>query len=194
MRLHSAGASALPPDADASPAPVPGRFERTVLPHLSAGFTLARYLTGNNEDAEDAVQEAVLRAVRYFHTLRNDDARAWFLTIVRRVCFTSYSSDYPTKISTVSLDSSPIQLVDEGDAPDSNAQRELVKSRIRDAMDQLPPLLRETLILREIQACSYAEIATVTESPIGTVMSRLSRARQRLAESLRDVIDFGDLA
>jgi RNA polymerase sigma-70 factor (ECF subfamily) len=193
MRLHSAGASALPPDSDASPT-VPGRFERTVLPHLSAGFTLARYLTGNTEDAEDAVQEAVLRAVRYFHTLRNDDARPWFLTIVRRVCFTSYGTDYPTKIRMVSLDSSPIQLVDEGDAPDSNAQRELVRSRIRGAIDQLPPLLRETLILREIQDCSYAEIATVTESPIGTVMSRLSRARQRLAESLKDVVDFGDLA
>ena len=191
MRLHSAGASPLPPDSGASQA-VPGRFERTVLPHLSAGFTLARYLTGNTEDAEDAVQEAVLRAVRYFHTLRNDDARPWFLTIVRRVCFTSYSSDYPTKL--VSLDSSPIQLVDDADAPDSNAHRELVRSRIRGAIDQLPPLLRETLILREIQDCSYAEIATVTESPIGTVMSRLSRARQRLAESLKDVVDFGDLA
>lgn len=178
----------------ASPGSVQGRFERAVLPHLSAGYTLARYLTGNSDDAEDAVQEAVLRAVRYFHTLRNDDARAWFLTIVRRVCFTSYNTDFPVMGQTVSLESSPVELVDPGETPDSRTQRHLVQMRIRDAIDLLPPLLRETLILREIQAFSYAEIATVTESPIGTVMSRLSRARSRLADSLRDVVDLGDVA
>src|SRR3954465_11439116 len=80
------------------------RFERAVLPHLSAGFTLAMYLTGNKADAEDAVQEAVLRAVRYFSTFRNDSARAWFLTIVRRVCFNSYGADRPQGTSVVSID------------------------------------------------------------------------------------------
>ena len=83
--------------------PQAGRFERAVLPHLSAGFTLAMYLTGNKADAEDAVQEAILRAVRYFSTLRDEDARAWFLTIVRRVCFTAYRTDRPQGADMISM-------------------------------------------------------------------------------------------
>src|SRR6266550_3960422 len=84
--------------------PETGRFERAVLPHLSAGFTLAMYLTGNKADAEDAVQEAVLRAIRYFPTLRDDDAKAWFLTIVRRVCFTAYGTDHSRGAGAISID------------------------------------------------------------------------------------------
>ena len=168
-----------------------GRFERAVLPHLSAALTLAMYLTRNKADAEDAVQEAVLRAVRYFPTLRDQDARAWFLTIVRRVCYTAYRIETPRGTDFVSIDSVPLQLVDSSEQPDMAVERLQIQKRVRDAIDQLPPLLRETIVLRELQSCSYAEIATVTEVPIGTVMSRLSRARSQLATLLHDVVDFG---
>jgi RNA polymerase sigma factor (sigma-70 family) len=169
-----------------------GRFERVVLPHLSAGFTLAMYLTGNKADAEDAVQEAILRAVRYFPTLRDDDARAWFLTIVRRVCFTAYRTDHPREAEMISIDAVGPQLVDHSEQPDIAAERLQVQQRVRAAVDQLPPLLREAIVLRELQSCSYAEVAAVTEVPVGTVMSRLSRARARLTVLLSDVVDFGD--
>ena len=175
-------------------ASVSGRFERTVLPHLSSGFTLAMYLTGNRADAEDAVQEAVLRAIRYFHTLRDDDARAWFLTIVRRVCLTAYRISRSEGAESISLDTGRLQLVDDRERPDTAAERLQVQQRVRDAIGQLPPLLREAIVLRELQSCSYEEIATVTDVPIGTVMSRLSRARARLAALLHDVVDFGDVA
>jgi RNA polymerase sigma-70 factor (ECF subfamily) len=152
------------------------------------------YLTGNKADAEDAVQEAILRAVRYFSTLRDEDARTWFLTIVRRVCFTAYRTDRPQGTDMMSIDAAGPQLVDDRDQPDVAAERMQVQQRVRAAVDQLPPLLRETVVLRELQSCSYAEVAAVTEVPIGTVMSRLSRARARLAVLLNDVVDFGDVA
>ena len=167
------------------------RFERAVLPHLSSGFNLAMYLTGNNADAEDAVQESILRAVRYFATLRDADARAWFLTIVRRVCFSAYRTDRPEGSALVSIEAIPLQLVDHNEQPDTIAERSQVQQRVRDAIDQLPALLREAVVLRELQSLSYAEIAAITEVPIGTVMSRLSRARSRLAALLHDVVDVG---
>jgi RNA polymerase sigma-70 factor (ECF subfamily) len=170
------------------------RFESVVLPHLSAGYTLAMYLTRNAADAEDAVQEAVLRAVRYFPTLREDDARPWFLTIVRRVCLSSYSSNFPPGTDVVSIDAAGPQLVDGREQPDALAARRQTQQRVRDAIDQLPPLLREAIILRELQDCSYTDIASIAEVPVGTVMSRLARARARLAGLLRDVVDFGDVA
>jgi RNA polymerase sigma-70 factor, ECF subfamily len=165
------------------------RFERAVLPHLSAGFNLAMYLTGNSADAEDAVQESILRAVRYFASLRDEDARAWFLTIVRRVCFSAYRTDRPEGNALVSIEAIPLQLVDHSERPDTIAERSHVQQRVRDAIDHLPALLREAVVLRELQALSYSEIATITEVPIGTVMSRLSRARSRLAALLQDVVD-----
>lgn len=169
-------------------------FERAILPHLSGAFTLAMYLTGNRADAEDAVQEAILRAVRYFPTLREEDARAWFFTIVRRVCFTAYRTNRPDGADTISIEAIPFQLVDQRDQPDATAERSQVQQRVREAIDQLPTLLREAIVLRELQSCSYAEIAAITEVPVGTVMSRLSRARVRLADLLQDIVDFGDVA
>ncbi len=169
-------------------------FERVVLPHLSAGFTLARYLTGNAQDAEDAVQDAIVRAMRYFHTLRGDDARPWFLTIVRRVCLTSYSVDYRARENSLSVDEPALQLIDGEETPDTALQRSLVRDRVREAVDRLPPLLREAIVLRELQGCAYGEIAMITDVPIGTVMSRLSRARERLAALLQGVVDMGDVA
>ena len=191
MRVVSHAAKSV--EVGRTEGPQAERFERAVLPHLSAGFTLAMYLTGNKADAEDAVQEAILRAVRYFSTLRDDDARAWFLTIVRRVCFTAYRTDRPQGTDMISIDAVGPQLVDNHEQPDLAAERLQVQQRVREAVDQLPPLLREAIVLRELQSCSYAEVAAVTEVPIGTVMSRLSRARARLADLLHDVVDFGDI-
>ncbi len=192
MRLVSHAGKTL--EVEHSAGPQAGRFERVVLPHLSAGFTLAMYLTGNTADAEDAVQEAVLRAVRYFPTLQDEDARAWFLTIVRRVCFTAYRTERPEGAPMISIEAVPLQLVDHREQPDMTAERLQVQQRVREAINQLPAVLREAIVLRELQSCSYAEIAAVTDVPVGTVMSRLSRARARLADLLHDIVDFGDVA
>ena len=167
-----------------------GRFDRVVLPHLDAAYTLARYLTRDSSDAEDAIQESILRAVRYFHTLRNDTgARAWLLAIVRRECYGGRQQ----RVDTVAFDDVPeLQLVDQGDQPDVVAGRSLLQHRLREAVAALPDGLRETLILRELQQCSYDEIATITDVPLGTVMSRLSRARARLATSLGSLVAFNE--
>jgi RNA polymerase sigma-70 factor (ECF subfamily) len=164
------------------------RFERVVLPHLNAAYTLARYLTRDASEAEDATQEAILRAVRYFHTLRSEaDVRAWLLAIVRRECY----GGRQRRINTVAFDDVPeLQLVDQAAQPDTVAERSILQHRIREAVAALPDGLRETLILRELQQCSYDEIASITEVPLGTVMSRLSRARARLADSLASFMTF----
>lgn len=171
---------------DASP------FERIVLPHLDAGYSLALYLTRDAEDAEDAVQEAVLRALRYFHTLRNvQDARAWFLAIVRRESYGSRGGGH-TNVPTVPYErASHLQLADSAASPEDVAQRSLLLAKVESAIAGLPERLRETLILREVQQCSYEEIALITDVPVGTVMSRLSRARARLVAQLGGAVDTG---
>ena len=165
-----------------------GHFERVVLPHLDAGYTLARYLTRDASEAEDAMQDAILRAVRYSHTLRSDaDARAWLLAIVRRECYGGRQA----QLETVAFDDVPeLSLVDPREQPDVLAGRSLVEHRLREAVAALPDMLRETLVLRELQQCSYNEIATITDVPLGTVMSRLSRARAQLATQLRGLAAF----
>lgn len=171
-----------------------------ILPHLDGAYTLARYLINDPSDAEDIVQEAILRAVQYFGTLKHDnDARAWFLTIVRRECYTTWTRR-DARMDSVSLEEMSVQkssqrdLVDRGESPERATERTLVRERIGHAMAQLPGHLREIVVLRELQQLSYEEIAAVTESPIGTVMSRISRARARLADSLRDLVDVGELS
>jgi RNA polymerase sigma factor (sigma-70 family) len=166
------------------------RFERVVLPHLDAAYTLARYLMNDANEAEDATQEAILRAVRYFHTLRSDaDARPWLLAIVRRECYGGRRK----RPDTLAFDDVPeLQLVDQAAQPDTVADRSILQLRIREAVAALPDVLRETLILRELQQCTYDEIATITEVPLGTVMSRLSRARTRLADALGGLTTFAE--
>lgn len=178
----------------------PSSFERVVLPHLDAAYTLARYLIRDPADAEDALQEGVLRAVRHFHTLRNEsDARAWLLTIVRRECYAAWTRK-GGQMDTVSIESvmnderPPLSLIDARESPEAAAERNSLRRRIVQAVDDLPEKLREVIVLRELQQCSYEEIASIVEAPIGTVMSRLSRARARLAESLRDVAEIGESA
>jgi RNA polymerase sigma-70 factor, ECF subfamily len=160
------------------------RFEAVVLPHLDAAYALARWLTRNDADAADVVQEAVLRAFRYFDSYREGDAKSWLLKIVRRSCYTWLERNRPA--ATVSLaDEAELEDMAEnaaaaaGDAEARLASRSELR-RLDRVIEELPAPLREAIVLRELQEMGYREIAEVTGVPIGTVMSRLSRARAAL--------------
>ena len=160
-------------------------FEEAVLPHLDAAYNLARWLTRNDDDAQDVVQDAYLRALRFFDGFRGSDARAWLLKIVRNTCYTWLKRQRSREIST---DIANTMYSRESDEPDPEtvqmmkAQTQLVS----EAIERLPIEFREVMVLRELEELSYKEIAAVTGVPIGTVMSRLARARKRLLVSLRD--------
>ncbi len=169
------------------------RFERVLLPHLDTAYSLARHLLGDPHDAEDAVQEAYLRAARYFHTLRDDDdGRAWLLTILRRTC--SNAINARRAHPAASIDEPLLQIVDDHATPDELTSVSMEHERVRRTMAELPEELRETIMLREVSDCSYREIATIMNVPVGTVMSRLSRARARLLGRLRPSIEEGEFA
>jgi RNA polymerase sigma-70 factor (ECF subfamily) len=160
------------------------RFERVVLPHLDAGYALARWLTRNDADAADVVQEAVLRAYRYFDTYREGDAKSWLLRIVRR---TSYSwLERNRSADVVPLEADAGEEERGTTAPQTAGNTEaLLQSRsdlrrLDGLIEALPAPLREVIVLRELQELGYREIAEVTGVPIGTVMSRLHRARSAL--------------
>jgi RNA polymerase sigma factor (sigma-70 family) len=159
-------------------------FEVTVLPHLDAAFNFARWLTRDDAEAEDVVQDACVRALRYFASLRDGDARAWFFAIVRNTWY-SRVARRPGGTQMTSLDRRRDEPLD--DAPDPEAQllRQDTVDRVRSAIEQLPIDFREVLVLREIEGLAYKEIATVVRVPIGTVMSRLARARERLLTALK---------
>ncbi len=163
-------------------------FEAKILPLLDSGFNLARWLLREEASAEDAVQEAVLRALRYFDKLKGDDARAWFLSIVRNVCFT-YLKDR-AGLKEVSgqdddaLDALQLAAGRTQDEPDVALQHSMQRHHINEAIKALTPALREVLVLRELEGLEYEQIAQVTAVPIGTVMSRLFRARARMRELL----------
>ncbi len=153
------------------------RFETLVLPHLDAAFNLARWLLRSGADAEDAAQEAMLRAYRFFHGFRGGDVRAWLLQIVRNTCFTWMEKNRHGKDMT--------EFDEElhgptGPTPESLAIGADDRGRLAQALESLPSRFREVIVLRELEGCSYKEIATITSIPIGTVMSTLSRARRQL--------------
>ena len=160
-----------------------GQFERIVLPHLDAAFNLARWLVRNPQDAQDIVQEACLRAFKFFGGFQGGDPRAWLLKIVRN---TSYS--FLEKNRPASLAEEFDEKVHVSDTPEPDAETALVKSveskMLREALDELPVKFREVIVLRELEGLSYKEIAEVADMPIGTVMSSLARGRERLRESL----------
>jgi len=153
-----------------------------VLPHLGSAYNLARWLTRDERDAEDVVQEAFLRAFRFFPAFRGTDARPWLLAIVRNACWTLLRASDPPGAG--------VPLDEAGEAADgaAGADEELVRradaGRLRAALDALPAEYREVLVLRELEELSYREIALVASIPIGTVMSRLARGRRRLASAL----------
>ena len=165
-------------------------FEAAVLPHLDAAYNLARYLTRNPADAEDVVQEAVLRAATYFSGFRGANPRAWLLQIVRNRAYASRAlvrGAVMVALTAEEGDSGPIppQLIDTADDPEMAFSKRQDRARLTRLLAALPVELRETLVLREIEELSYKEIAEVTEVPIGTVMSRLWRARRMLAAAMQ---------
>jgi len=158
-------------------------FERKVLPHLDAAYNLARFLMRNEQDAEDVVQEAALRAFRFFENFRGENSRAWFLRIVRNTSFTVLKKNRPDEMNIAfdeELHGGQTPPMDAGVALDRAQDRQTVRA----AIEQLPPEFREAITLRELEGASYKEIADIAGVPIGTVMSRLARARQHLQEIL----------
>jgi RNA polymerase sigma-70 factor (ECF subfamily) len=160
-----------------------GRFEAIVLPHLDAAYTLARYLTRNEHDAQDVVQDAYLRALKYFDGFRGVDGRPWLLAIVRNTAFT-WRRRHRIDASVTEFDE---RLHSEGVAelhPEAAVLGASARESLHQALDELPAEFREVIVLRELQGFSYKEIGEITGVPVGTVMSRLSRARQRLQRAL----------
>jgi len=160
-----------------------GRFEQAVLPHMGAAYNLARWLTRNDQDAEDVVQDAYLRAFRFFDSFRGGDSRVWLLAIVRNTCYTWLHQRRASDLST------PFDDDLHGTACDTfNPERILVqnadKQLLREALEELPVEFREAVILRDLEGLSYKEISAVAGLPLGTVMSRLARGRTRLQQSL----------
>jgi RNA polymerase sigma-70 factor (ECF subfamily) len=167
------------------------RFERLVLPHLDAAYSLAVWLVRDDAHAEEAVQESCLRAFRYFDALRGDDARPWLLGIVRNTCY--------SLLQRSRQDGVPLPFDEEGCGedtvaagavvsfplnPEAAAIREADREHVRNALRALPLEFREAVVLREIHGFSYREIAAVCAVPIGTVMSRIARGRRLLQQAL----------
>jgi RNA polymerase sigma-70 factor (ECF subfamily) len=154
-------------------------FESTVLPYLNSAYNLARWLTRNEADAQDIVQEAFLRALSSFDTfVAGRDARAWLLTIVRNACRTFHRQHRSREATTDDIDSQPAMAT--WSDPDAVLLSSMNSQRIHEAIDELPFEYREILVLRELEELSYKEISEMAEIPLGTVMSRLSRARKEL--------------
>jgi RNA polymerase sigma-70 factor (ECF subfamily) len=157
------------------------RFEQLVLPHVDAAFNLARWLLRRREDAEDVAQEALLRAYRFFRGFHGGDARAWLLQIVRNSCYTWLEKNRPMELSVAFDEELHLQTCP---TPETLAIAGNDRERLTRALETLPPRYREVLVLRELEGCSYKEIAAITSIPIGTVMSSLSRARRQLSSVL----------
>ena len=152
---------------------------------MDAAYNLARWLTRNDQDARDVVQESMLRAFRFFDGLRGE-AKPWLLTLVRNSCMTWLKANRPAELAGMDPAAAELQLVDE-DSPETLALRALDRRMLNEALAALPAHFREALILRELEDLAYKDIARITGAPIGTVMSRLARARRLLAESLHAI-------
>jgi RNA polymerase sigma-70 factor (ECF subfamily) len=159
-------------------------FERLVLPHLDAAYTLARYLLRDEHDAQDVVQDAMLRAWRHFGGYAGGSARGWLLTIVRHCCYTTRRARRGDS-AFVEFDEATHSGGAERVTPETTLQQRAELDGLQEALDALPAPFREVLILREAQGLTYEEIARVIGAPVGTVMSRLARARERLRARLR---------
>jgi len=162
------------------------RFERLALPHLDAAYNLARWLTRNDHDAQDVVQDASLRALRYFAGFRGENARPWLMQIVRHACYSWLKENRPAEV--VALDDSDTAWQDvaapAADEPPAVAMRTADRARINQVLSTLPIVFREVIVLRELEDLSYKEIGDVVGAPVGTVMSRLARARALMRDAL----------
>jgi RNA polymerase sigma-70 factor (ECF subfamily) len=159
------------------------RFEEAILPHLDAAYNLARWLMRNEDEAADAVQDACLRALRFIGGFRGGDGRVWLLAIVRNACYSRLKRGARREMET--------EFDDEIHSPETEAANpEDLLERSRDsetlgrALEELPEEFREVVVMRELEGMAYKEIAEVAGVPIGTVMSRLARARKRLQQTL----------
>ncbi len=169
-----------------------GLFERAVLPHLGSAYNLARWLIRNDQDAEDLVQEACLRALKSFEGFRGGDARAWLLTIVRNSCYTWLRENRLQELATA-FDEEIHTGEEDSPSPEALLLQGANTRLVQDALEALPPEFREAIVLRELEGLSYREIAGLCGVPVGTVMSRLARARQRLERHLTDSVQKGGL-
>ena len=173
-----------PPKEEPLPDPQGHRnFEQTVLPHLDAAYNLARWLTRNDQDAEDVVQEACLRALKFYGGFQGGDGRAWLLAIVRNTSYT-WLRKHRVREQNLPLEEMYDLLQDEECGPEALALQSVDKEMLRKALEALPVENREVIVLRELEGLSYKEIAAIADLPVGTVMSRLARGRQRLQRDL----------
>jgi len=157
------------------------RFEQAILPHMDAAYNLARWLTRDEHDARDVVQDAALRAYRFVDGLRGEP-KPWFLALVRNACMDWLKANRPAEV----VDADAPETADP-DTPETLALRATDRRLLNEALAALPAHFREALVLRELEDLAYKDIARITGVPIGTVMSRLSRARRLLAASLRTI-------
>ena len=158
-------------------------FEEAALPHLRAAYNLARWLTRNETDAEDVVQEAYLRAYKHFGSFHGGDGRPWLLAIVRNTCYTWMQHNRSPEL-TIPLDDDLHEIESKDLNPEALLLQSADTQMVRQALEELPVEFREVLVLRELEGLSYKQIADVSDIPIGTVMSRLARARKRLQQGL----------
>jgi RNA polymerase sigma-70 factor (ECF subfamily) len=156
------------------------RFEEMISPHFESAFNLSRWLTGNRDDAEDVVQEAFLRAFASFHTFRGENGKPWLLAIVRNTAATWSKRRRTLTIAGGDLDDRAAREP----GPEALLESERERDRVRQAVAQLVPEYRETIVLRELEGCSYKDIAAIIGVPLGTVMSRLARGREYLRQLL----------
>jgi RNA polymerase sigma-70 factor, ECF subfamily len=178
VRLRTAGHDEVrsplpPPDAE--------RFRREVLPHLDAAYAFARFLCRDPSAAEDIVHDAVVRGLKGFGGMRGNNPKAWLLAIVRST-FLNWARSRKTRSETG--DDGLEEVPDTGATPEGELIRQASDAAVRAAVEALPEPFREAIVLRELQDMSYKEISDITGVPMGTVMSRLARARQMLASAL----------
>lgn len=159
------------------------RFEQAVLPHLDAAYNLARWLTRRQEDAEDLVQESYLRAFKSFESFRGGNGRAWILAIVRNTCYTWLQRNRSEELTT-EFDEQTHTPETHSINPEAKLLMDADREHLSQALEKLPLEFREVLVLRELECMSYKEISVVAGIPLGTVMSRLARARKMLERSL----------
>jgi RNA polymerase sigma-70 factor, ECF subfamily len=170
----------------------PRQFERLALPHLDAAYNLARWLTRNDSDAEDVVQDAYLRAYKYFASFHGENFRAWLLAIVRRAAYDWMQRNRPAEmVPNTDMDLEEV-AGEAGDGPETALLHKADQKLVNEMIGALPPQFREVVVLRELQELSYKEIAEIAGVPVGTVMSRLARARAMLAaDGKRRLEEYG---
>ena len=157
------------------------RFEQCIMPHLAAAYNLARWLTRHDQDAEDVVQEAFLRAYKFFGNFHGGDSRAWLLTIVRHTCYTWLRQNRAHEF-TEEFDETLHDVTRADVNPETLLLHDAQQQLLQHALQALPVAFREVVVLRDLEGLSYKDIAHITDLPLGTVMSRLARARTRLQQ------------